>query len=116
MMNGSEKDAATTLGLPSPPVPRLRPREPDGHKGNYGHAFLIGGSRGMAGSISLSASASLHTGAGLVTQAIPDRILETVAVLNPAAMCIPLDDDGDGRITASAFRQIAQRFERATCI
>src|SRR5688500_16911613 len=107
---------STTLGLPTPPLPKLSPRAAEGHKGDYGHALLVGGSRGMAGSISLTAAAALHTGAGLVTQAVPDRILETVAVLNPAAMCLPLDDDGDGRITASAFRQISQRFERTTCI
>lgn len=107
---------ASTLGLPTPPVPKLLPRAADSHKGTFGHALLVGGSRGMAGSISLTASAALHTGAGLVTQAIPDRILETVALFNPAAMCIPLDEDGDGRITASAFRQISQRFERTTCI
>lgn len=115
-MNNAEGTPPTTLGLPTPPLPRLAPRAPEGHKGTYGHALLIGGSRGMAGSISLSAAAALQTGAGLVTQAVPDRILETVAVLNPSAMCMPLDDDGDGRITASAFRLIAQRFERTSCI
>lgn len=107
---------ATTLGLPTPPLPKLAPRAADSHKGTFGHALVVGGSRGMAGSISLTASAALHTGAGLVTQAVPDRILDTVALFNPAAMCVPLDDDGDGRITASAFRIIAQRFERTTCI
>lgn len=105
-----------TLGLPTAPLPKLALREPDSHKGSYGHALLIGGSRGMAGSISLTASAALHTGAGLVTQAVPDRILETVAVLNPCAMCVPLRDDAEGRIAVGAYAQIVERFTKTDCI
>lgn len=105
-----------TLGLPTPPLPRMRHRAVDSHKGNYGHALVIGGSRGMAGSISLTAGAALRAGAGLVTQAVPDRILETVAILNPSAMTLALNDDVDGRIVASAYEQIAERFDRTTCI
>jgi NAD(P)H-hydrate epimerase len=105
-----------TLGLPTATLPKLATRQPDSHKGSYGHALLIGGSRGMAGSISLTASAALHTGAGLVTQAIPDRILETVAVLNPCAMCLPLLDDAQGRIVSGAYAQVAERFHKTDCI
>lgn len=105
-----------TFELPSPPLPRLPRRAADSHKGNFGHALVVGGSRGMAGSISLTASAALQSGAGLVTQAVPDRILETVAVLNPCAMTLPLRDDAQGRIIEAAYEQIAERFERITCL
>ena len=45
--------------------------------------ILVGGSRGMSGSIGLSAMAALRVGAGLVTAVIPDRCLETVAFFQP---------------------------------
>lgn len=70
----------------------------------------------MAGSISLTGTAALRTGAGLVTQAVPDRILETVAVLNPNAMCLPLDDDAHGRIVDSAYAIIQSRYGSASSI
>ncbi|MBC2840239.1 NAD(P)H-hydrate dehydratase [Robiginitalea sp. SC105] len=49
----------------------LRPRERFTHKGNFGHVCMVGGSYGKIGAVSLSASACLHTGAGLVTAWVP---------------------------------------------
>ncbi|KAA5544438.1 NAD(P)H-hydrate dehydratase [Roseiconus nitratireducens] len=65
-------------------------RQSDSHKGDFGRVVLIGGSRGMAGSISLSSMAALHTGSGLVTAVVPDRCLETVAGFHPGIMTLPL--------------------------
>ncbi|MCC6510671.1 MAG: NAD(P)H-hydrate dehydratase [Pirellulaceae bacterium] len=103
-----------TLGLPTPPLPKLAQRDPSSHKGTFGHALVIGGSRGMAGSIALTARAALQSGAGLVTQAVPDRIVETVAVLNPGVMTLPLAEDEYSRLTDAAYWQIAERFGRTT--
>jgi NAD(P)H-hydrate epimerase len=47
-------------------LPKLPPRRPDSHKGDFGRALLIGGSRGMAGAIALAGMACLRSGAGLV--------------------------------------------------
>lgn len=102
--------------LPCPPLPKLACRELHSHKGNFGHALLIGGSRGMSGAISLSGLAALHSGAGLVTLAVPDRCLETVAGFNPCAMTIPLPDGDDGKLAKDALALIEGWYERATCI
>ena len=47
------------------------PRHKFAHKGNFGHACLIAGSRGMMGACVLAAKACLRTGAGWVTAHIP---------------------------------------------
>lgn len=50
------------------------------HKGDMGHVLCMGGSRGMMGSICLTAGAAINTGAGKVTALIPDHgndILQT---------------------------------------
>ncbi len=104
------------FGLPCPPLPKLAARQPDSHKGDFGHALLIGGSRGMSGAISLAGVAALHTGAGLVSLAVPDRCLESVAAHSPCLMTVALPDDSTGRIAASAIDSIAERMDRATCI
>lgn len=91
-----------------PPL-RLPIRPADSHKGTFGRVLLIGGSRGMSGSISLSSVAALHTGSGLVSAAIPDRCLETVAAFHPCVMTIPLSDDPSGCFDLPAAEAIAER-------
>ncbi|MCC8197876.1 MAG: NAD(P)H-hydrate dehydratase [Tannerellaceae bacterium] len=49
----------------------FRPRPKFAHKGTFGHALLIAGSRGKLGSSVLSAKACLRTGAGLITVHTP---------------------------------------------
>jgi len=85
-------------------VPR---RDDAAHKGDFGRVLVVGGSRGMAGSIAMTATSALRTGAGLVTAAIPDRCLETVAVFNPCVMTRPLADAPGGQFAAQAGEQLA---------
>jgi ADP-dependent NAD(P)H-hydrate dehydratase len=105
-----------STGLPWPIMPRLAPRESHSHKGTFGHALLIGGSLGMAGSISLAARGALRMGAGLVTQAIPGNCLQTAAVLNPSAMSLPLPEDEEGRIAVAALDTLNAWRTKATAI
>ena len=72
-------------------VPNLKPRDPDSHKGTHGRALVIGGSRGMTGAVCLTGLSTLRSGAGLVTLAVPDRCLETVAAFNPCYMTVPIE-------------------------
>lgn len=52
--------------------PLIPYRTPDSHKGNYGHAFLVAGSKGMAGASILAAQACLRCGVGLLTLCVPE--------------------------------------------
>src|SRR5580698_10884346 len=97
-------------------LPRLAPRRPDSHKGDFGHALLIGGSVGMAGSISLSAMACLRSGAGLVTAATPAACQPTVAGFEPSLMTLPLPCEGEGRIASAALARIRELANRATVV
>lgn len=78
-----------------------KPRTNFAHKGNYGHALIIGGSYGKIGSISLTATATLRTGAGMVTLYAPKcgyQILQTVL---PEAMV--LTDKSENNLSAIDF-------------
>ena len=81
--------------LTKTPLPTLRPRDANSHKGDFGRALLIGGSRGMSGAISLSGQAALRSGAGLVTLAMPTSVLDVVASIEPSYMTTALSDDID---------------------
>jgi ADP-dependent NAD(P)H-hydrate dehydratase len=102
--------------MANPPLPRLPPRPVDSHKGLFGHVLLVGGSRGMAGAISLAGMAALRSGAGLVTVATPEVCLNTVAGFEPSYMTVPLPYDGEGRITKSSRQRIVELAGRCTTL
>ena len=60
----------------------LKKRSKFNHKGTFGHALLVVGSKGMAGASVLSSKAALRSGAGLVTVHGPEnnRIIVQTAV------------------------------------
>lgn len=64
----------------------LPPRKPFSHKGTYGHALLMAGSRGKAGAAVLAAKACLRAGAGLLTVQVPRSSGEILQVAVPEAM------------------------------
>jgi NAD(P)H-hydrate epimerase len=71
-------------------------RNADDHKGVYGHALIVAGSRGMAGAAILAARAALRSGAGLVTVAVPSGAAPVVAGAVPSAMTLPLPENVGG--------------------
>ena len=79
-------------------IPSLKPRASDGNKGDYGTVLVLGGSRGLAGSIALAGAGALRSGAGRVTVACPFEVQPTVAQFEPSYMSYPLADDGTGHI------------------
>lgn len=85
------------------------PRDPQGHKGDYGRVLIVAGSLGRTGAAHLAAWAALKSGAGLVTVATPRSLVPIVAAMAPEYMTLPLDEE-DGCVAASAAEQVlAQR-------
>jgi NAD(P)H-hydrate epimerase len=68
----------------------LPPRARDSHKGDYGHLLLVAGSPGKAGAAVLAARAAVRAGAGLVTAAVPETILQIVHLGSIESMVLPL--------------------------
>jgi ADP-dependent NAD(P)H-hydrate dehydratase len=101
--------------LTNTPLPTLRPRDAESHKGDFGRALLIGGSRGMSGAISLSGQATLRSGAGLATLAVPGSVLDVVASIEPSYMTIALADDDD-HIAKAATETVIGLAENATAV
>jgi hydroxyethylthiazole kinase-like uncharacterized protein yjeF len=97
------------------PLPVLPPRAPDSHKGDFGRALLIGGSRGMSGAIAMSGLATLRSGAGLVTLAVPQAIQEVVATFSPCYMTHGIADE-DGHFVSTAVKTLLDFSENATAV
>ena len=59
---------------------------------------IITGARGRAGAAAMASYAALRAGAGLVTAAVPESILNTVAAIAPELMTEPLAETAKGSI------------------
>ncbi|HQF29490.1 MAG TPA: NAD(P)H-hydrate epimerase, partial [Bacteroidia bacterium] len=64
----------------------VKPRPAAGHKGTFGHAYLLAGSEGKAGAAILSSRAILRSGAGMVTVHSPSACLLPLQCSNPEVM------------------------------
>lgn len=74
----SDKEVMLTL---------YKPRNPFTHKGDYGLAFVIAGSKCMIGAAVLASKAALRSGAGKVKVLVPECGYEIVQSAVPEAMC-----------------------------
>lgn len=71
-----------------------RPRKRFCHKGNFGHALLIAGSREKMGAAMLAAKACLRSGSGLLSVCVPAGGVTAMHAGIPEAMCLPANDPG----------------------
>jgi ADP-dependent NAD(P)H-hydrate dehydratase len=92
--------------LPLPPL-WLPRRQEDSHKGTYGRCLIVAGSRGMAGAASLSGTAALRVGTGLVTVAAPDNCVDVVAAWEPCYTTLGLVCANGQLLAPDAIAQIA---------
>ena len=102
-------------GLPGPRIegvlavdlrPFIAARPRDAHKGHFGHALILAGSRGKTGAAHLGAVAALRSGAGLVTVGTPSSCLPTVASMGAEYMTAPLQELPDGTVSRAAVSAV----------
>ena len=72
----------------------LKSRPKFSHKGNYGHALLMAGSKGKSGAAIISAKACLRSGAGLLTVHSNKNTVNSLINHLPEAMSI-FDSNAD---------------------
>jgi NAD(P)H-hydrate epimerase len=88
------------------------PKRPqNGHKGTFGHALILGGSRNFVGAPIFSAKAALHSGAGLVTLAIPESLYQIAAAQNPESLFLPLSET-DGHFAPKAIDELRLKLDQ----
>ncbi|MCB0457716.1 MAG: NAD(P)H-hydrate dehydratase [Flavobacteriaceae bacterium] len=63
-------------------------REKFSHKGAYGHALIVGGSKGKMGAVVLSSKATLRVGAGLVSAFVPEGGNTILQISVPEVMTV----------------------------
>lgn len=92
---------------PGPFHRRLR-RDPDTHKGTYGHLLVLAGSIGKTGAAALCSESALRCGAGLVTLGIPRTLNAILEQKLTEVMTLPLPSGDEGTLSAQGLEEIRQ--------
>ena len=83
-------------------------RDPEGHKGDFGKVYVLGGSVGYTGAPVFCSRAAVRSGCGLVFLGVPADIWQVAAVKSDEAMPHPLPSL-DGRLSLAAEADIRRR-------
>jgi NAD(P)H-hydrate epimerase len=83
-------------------------RRPDGHKGTFGTALIIAGSRGFSGAACLAGRAAVRSGCGLVHLAVPAGIIDVVASCVVEAVKTPLPQTEEAALSPAALESLLE--------
>ncbi len=95
---------------------RLPARPLSGHKGTFGHALIVSGSRDYVGAAYLASQASARVGPGLVTLASPRGAYPILASKLTEVIHLPVPEDQEGRLQAEAARLIKENLSQYTSL
>ena len=92
------------------------PRKMASSKFDYGHVLSISGSYGMTGAAIMAASATLRSGCGLVSVAIPESQRAIIASSMPEIMTFGLPEDENGLPLAKSFKKLSHLLGKANMV
>lgn len=85
---------------------KIPPRKQDTHKGDFGHVFVLAGSRGLTGAAYLTSQAALVAGSGLVTCGIPKSLNIVMEIKLTEAMSLALPETKELSLSSSSEEAI----------
>ena len=98
------------LALEAAEIAALIPmRDPQTNKRRVGTVLVVAGSRAMPGAAALVAAASVHSGAGLTTVAVPESVVPVIVSRVPEVTTIPLPETSEGTLDLKGIEQIRPR-------
>ncbi len=104
------------LTTPSELAAALPRRAADTHKGDYGKALVVAGSRGMAGAALLTAQGALRVGSGLVTLALPAGLQAAAVPVVTEALTRGLPETAAGSLSLAALPEIEELLTRVDAL
>jgi NAD(P)H-hydrate epimerase len=96
--------------------PYLKSREPDTHKGTYGHLLVIAGSAGMTGAAMLTSYGALRSGVGLVTLGIPQSLNDIMEVKLTEGMTLALPETRNRTLSLAAQVPVLDFLKRVDAV
>lgn len=87
------------------------PRDPNAHKGTYGHVLVLAGSPGKTGAAALCSLGALRVGAGLVTLALPEGLHDLMEVKLTEVMTAGLPETEERTVSLQARDRLLDLME-----
>ena len=97
-------------------LPYLLPRNPDAHKGQFGHLLVLAGSPGKTGAAALVSQAALRVGTGLITLGVAESLNSILEEKVTEVMTEPLPETREGTLGLSAQAKILELCSRKTAL
>lgn len=95
---------------------QLLARKADSHKGSFGHLMCVCGSSRYRGAAALAAEGALRMGAGLVTLAGIDPVINSVSARLPECIFLPCKQSSQGGISSQSGRLILESTRGCSCL
>lgn len=89
-------------------VGALPRRDPNAHKGTYGHVLVLAGSPGKTGAAAMCACSALRIGAGLVTLALPESLNDAMEAKLTEVMTESLPETGERTVAFAALERVLE--------
>ena len=93
------------------PLRTLRASRTD--KRDFGHLFVVGGSRTYPGAVLMSVLAALRSGAGLVTAFVPGSLVPAFAAQAPEAIWRGMAESPGGALVPADFSMLREHLDEA---
>ena len=94
----------------------LKKRPKNSHKGDFGHIFILAGSRGMTGAAALCSNAAMRSGAGLVTLGIPVSLNSIMSRKLTEVMTVSLPETDKITLSLKAEREILKKTKASDAV
>lgn len=91
-------------------------RDPEGHKGSFGHVLSICGCERYQGAAVLAAMGAVYCGAGLVTAAFPRGIYAPLSAKLTVTPLLPLPANQQGTLHVSALPALREALPNKTAV
>jgi hydroxyethylthiazole kinase-like uncharacterized protein yjeF len=86
------------------------------HKYSNGTLFILAGSPGMTGAVSLTARASMRIGVGMINIGIPQNLNPVMEIKVTEALTVPLPETEAGTFSSNALEKIRERIDWADAV
>jgi hydroxyethylthiazole kinase-like uncharacterized protein yjeF len=94
----------------------LKKRPRNSYKGNFGHVFILAGSRGLTGAAALCSNAVLRSGAGLVTLGIPVSLNSVMSKKLTEVMTFSLAETKEITLSLKAEKEILKKIKASDVV